>query len=767
MHRHRFRTYRTDSQKRSEITMTRLKESPTMSTTYYYSTSRGETFGPLTGRQIKRAAASGLVLPDDIVWKAGGRARIPARRVIGLFPTLNATGVPGLPGVAGPQAVRSFPASSYTARFQRWRKVLFAVVFAMTACAWTWVLMLSRSPESQQIKFTDGKRIPDRPSIGPPATVAQSSVIVPPVERISARTVQSYGRHYLSEIRNHGVFLVVEQPVSDPVLSRRLDERGAGTTQARDIVARMLGNAGIRVFEDEKTWIEESRRLRRPILSLRISPAMVLLENDSGFYSIKAEVGQPARLHPGTMMAPIALLRSWHPSSGIATLDIFGDVFRSGLVNLLENIIADINGSPDPVDRAPDDLLRDLEKDEAQSIEPRSYLRAVAREGVIVRPVELIAGPDDRRKLADLGFEPERLRPGVQGALRNAGYTIRDSATPPTHGNTEPDVQHEVVPSLEIHFKRLGLTSYVVLSARLALVEPVRIAQSPMEALRAAIPLPGFSRVQTIITSEDGFQSAVAQAYPTLIAAAGEMLSDPVLGTESAVKQVNQSQSVEGWLDEDDFYPRRRFVATKVAGLIEGEVRCYAANGGLCLVEHVERGVPQGLRTCYYPSGRKFMEMSFRDGKSEGTERFWFENAILALTMEYRAGVPHGSMVTYFRNGRPQIEANLVNGRFQGTRRHFLHTGELLGFTYWQDGQQVGQRLVREASWSDLQFAKGSAFSARLKDHWHGTSPDVTETHRPAEPKPGMDPDAPRRKRPVRRSRIDPTREAMLNLFGR
>ncbi|MCI0455596.1 MAG: GYF domain-containing protein [Gemmataceae bacterium] len=60
----------------------------------WYYTSNGEQLGPVAMTELQRLAAAGQLQPDDLVWRDGMHAWIPARTARGLFPHLQADLVP-------------------------------------------------------------------------------------------------------------------------------------------------------------------------------------------------------------------------------------------------------------------------------------------------------------------------------------------------------------------------------------------------------------------------------------------------------------------------------------------------------------------------------------------------------------------------------------------------------------------------------------------------------------------------------------------------
>ena len=51
----------------------------------YYFTHNGQTFGPLTSKQLKKCAAAGNLLPTDKVWFTVATGEFQARQIVGLF----------------------------------------------------------------------------------------------------------------------------------------------------------------------------------------------------------------------------------------------------------------------------------------------------------------------------------------------------------------------------------------------------------------------------------------------------------------------------------------------------------------------------------------------------------------------------------------------------------------------------------------------------------------------------------------------------------
>jgi hypothetical protein len=64
-----------------------------MASQWYYARN-GVRFGPVSGQQLKQLAATGELLPQDLLWKEGLPDWRPARAAKGLFPAPQAASVP-------------------------------------------------------------------------------------------------------------------------------------------------------------------------------------------------------------------------------------------------------------------------------------------------------------------------------------------------------------------------------------------------------------------------------------------------------------------------------------------------------------------------------------------------------------------------------------------------------------------------------------------------------------------------------------------------
>lgn len=70
----------------------------------WYYASGDERLGPFSGERMKELAASGKILPTDLVWKAGIDTGVLASRITNLFALVPAVAMPAVPKPAEPTA---------------------------------------------------------------------------------------------------------------------------------------------------------------------------------------------------------------------------------------------------------------------------------------------------------------------------------------------------------------------------------------------------------------------------------------------------------------------------------------------------------------------------------------------------------------------------------------------------------------------------------------------------------------------------------------
>jgi hypothetical protein len=203
------------------------------------------------------------------------------------------------------------------------------------------------------------------------------------------------------------------------------------------------------------------------------------------------------------------------------------------------------------------------------------------------------------------------------------------------------------------------------------------------------------------------------------------------------VSVANAAETREVALDADVFFPKRRCVVELKAGVPHGICRAYDDQKRLILTEEYVNGRVEGKRICYYPSGKKFSEMSFVNGLGEGATTTWYENGTVASTDHMRRGQPHGVQTLYYPSGKKSVETPHVMTVTHGTCRHYLPDGRLFGLSTFADGVEVGKRVIIEPTAREYrEIVEAGKFSAFLKDHWPSTGkpfPEKSEEKRSTE----------------------------------
>ena len=82
------------------------------------------------------------------------------------------------------------------------------------------------------------------------------------------------------------------------------------------------------------------------------------------------------------------------------------------------------------------------------------------------------------------------------------------------------------------------------------------------------------------------------------------------------------AETRELFCDADQVFPKRKCLAEFEDGVPHGTCRAFDDKGRLILTEDYVHGKVQGKRVCYYPSGKRFSEMTFVNGLAEGETTF-------------------------------------------------------------------------------------------------------------------------------------------------
>ena len=86
-------------------------------------------------------------------------------------------------------------------------------------------------------------------------------------------------------------------------------------------------------------------------------------------------------------------------------------------------------------------------------------------------------------------------------------------------------------------------------------------------------------------------------------------------------------------------------------------------------------GKLQGLHKYYFPDGKIYLEINYKDSLPHGSVKRYYKAGGLLEESEYRNGVLHGVMRTYHENGKLSSETPYDSGRVNGIKKKFRKDG--------------------------------------------------------------------------------------------
>jgi tetratricopeptide (TPR) repeat protein len=103
-------------------------------------------------------------------------------------------------------------------------------------------------------------------------------------------------------------------------------------------------------------------------------------------------------------------------------------------------------------------------------------------------------------------------------------------------------------------------------------------------------------------------------------------------------------------------------VYTKDKVLYSGEFFLNGNTGKLRVKGAIKNGLPNGIITGYFESGKKNFELTLKDGKKDGPAREYFENGNLKSEVNKVDDKDDGKILTYYETGEKHTEANFNKG---------------------------------------------------------------------------------------------------------
>jgi antitoxin component YwqK of YwqJK toxin-antitoxin module len=105
----------------------------------------------------------------------------------------------------------------------------------------------------------------------------------------------------------------------------------------------------------------------------------------------------------------------------------------------------------------------------------------------------------------------------------------------------------------------------------------------------------------------------------------------------------------------------------------------YAADGKTPHIREVyEKEKLHGVRTTYYPSGRKELEETYQFNLITGPVIHYYENGKMQRQSLYRAGRQHGPYVSYHPNGKIKEQGEYVANKKHKEWKEFDEEGKLV-----------------------------------------------------------------------------------------
>ncbi len=89
------------------------------------------------------------------------------------------------------------------------------------------------------------------------------------------------------------------------------------------------------------------------------------------------------------------------------------------------------------------------------------------------------------------------------------------------------------------------------------------------------------------------------------------------------------------------------------------------------------KGKLQGLHKYYFPDGKLYLEINYKDSVPHGTTKRYFKSGQLLEQSEYRNGIQHGITKTYYEDGKLSSETPYDSGRVNGVKKKYRKDGSL------------------------------------------------------------------------------------------
>ncbi|XZE55087.1 toxin-antitoxin system YwqK family antitoxin [Planctomycetaceae bacterium SH139] len=112
-------------------------------------------------------------------------------------------------------------------------------------------------------------------------------------------------------------------------------------------------------------------------------------------------------------------------------------------------------------------------------------------------------------------------------------------------------------------------------------------------------------------------------------------------------------------------------------------------------------GQKSGLELRHWPSGGVYRLRLFEYGVSQVQSLSFYESGELHSMSDVQNGVLEGNSSTFYRDGSISNTVKFKNSRCHGTMTHYLPDGRLIGRTFYEHGEQLGEESLLGLSQSE------------------------------------------------------------------
>ena len=134
---------------------------------------------------------------------------------------------------------------------------------------------------------------------------------------------------------------------------------------------------------------------------------------------------------------------------------------------------------------------------------------------------------------------------------------------------------------------------------------------------------------------------------------------------------------------------RPREEGKRKGGKRDGVWTTYYSSGKKLVEITYKDGVKDGRYTCWYSTGQKWEEGTYVNGKVDGKWTMWFRNGVVGEDSNYKEGKLHGEQFNYFHSGKKMELIIYKNGLPDGTWIDWDRDGKVKGTYKFKDGKPV------------------------------------------------------------------------------